>query len=131
MMLKIIGISLVAVILILLLKRQRPDIALLISIACGGAILLLIVGEVGGVLGMIKSAANKYGMDTEFIPMIIKVIGVAYMAQLASQLCSDAGEGAIGAKIELGARIAILAIALPTAFKIIEVIMALMPTGVA
>ncbi len=46
--------------------------------------------------------------------------GIAYLAQLASQTCMDAGESALAAKVELGGRIMILALAAPVAFKILD-----------
>ena len=55
----------------------------------------------------------------------IKVIGIAYLAQMGASICQDAGESAIGGKVELCGRILILSAALPAAFQVLESAMSL------
>ncbi len=42
-----------------------------------------------------------------------KVIGISYLVCITAELCKDAGENAIAAKIELGGKLIILAMAIP------------------
>jgi stage III sporulation protein AD len=59
--------------------------------------------------------------------VLIKIIGIAYLAQFAGEICKDAGESAMAAKVERGGRIMILAAALPAAVTLLDMVAALLP----
>jgi stage III sporulation protein AD len=54
------------------------------------------------------------------IATVIKIIGIAYAAEFGSQICADAGEGAIASKIELGGKGLIMAISTPIIVSLVE-----------
>ncbi len=110
---QIVIFGLVTTIIIVTVKQQRPDIALLISLAGGTVILIFVVSSLSVVIETISNLFNKSNMDSVYITTILKVIGIAYLADFGAQLCKDAGESAIAAKIELGGKILILLLAIP------------------
>ena len=55
-----------------------------------------------------------------FCPIIFKVLAVAYITDLTAQLCRDAGESAVGGKVELAGKILIFYLALPILTAILE-----------
>ena len=44
---------------------------------------------------------------------LLKIIGIAYIAEFGAQITKDAGQGAIASKIELAGKILILVMAIP------------------
>ena len=54
-------------------------------------------------------------------------MGIAYIAEFGAQVCKDAGEGSIAAKIELAAKILVVVLALPIIVAILESILRLIP----
>ncbi len=110
---QIVIFGLVTTIIVVTVKQQRPDIALLISLAGGTVILIFVVSSLSVVIETISNLFNKSNMDSVYITTILKVIGIAYLADFGAQLCKDAGESAIAAKIELGGKILILLLAIP------------------
>ncbi|MDO4568558.1 MAG: SpoIIIAC/SpoIIIAD family protein [Clostridia bacterium] len=120
--LKIAGIALIATTLALVVKRYRPEAALQVSIAAGVLLLLIAVGSISGLIDGVIETAEAYGIDPEYFSVLVKTIGVAYVAQLASVICSDAGENAIASKVDLCGRLAILVMVAPTVFKIIDMV---------
>lgn len=115
--------GLVTTIIIVTVKQQRPDIALLISLAGGTVILIFVVSSLSVVIETISNLFNKSNMDPVYITTILKVIGIAYLADFGAQLCKDAGESAIAAKIELGGKILILLLAIPILTALMELIL--------
>lgn len=115
--------GLVTTIIIVTVKQQRPDIALLISLAGGTVILTFVVSSLSVVIETISNLFNKSNMDSVYITTILKVIGIAYLADFGAQLCKDAGESAIAAKIELGGKILILLLAIPILTALMELIL--------
>ncbi len=120
---QILIFGLVTTIIVVTVKQQRPDIALLISLAGGTVILIFVVSSLSVVIETISNLFNKSNMDSVYITTILKVIGIAYLADFGAQLCKDAGESAIAAKIELGGKIIILLLAIPILTALMELIL--------
>ncbi len=123
---KIVGLTLAALTAVLVLRAYRPELAVQAAVAAGVVLLLIAVTELSGVMEMIDAIVSKYGLRSEHIKVVLKVIGIAYLAQFAAQTCRDAGEGAIGAKVELVGRILIVTVAVPVVLSILDVLGALL-----
>lgn len=107
---KIIIISLISVALCLILKQTKPELAMLTGLITVIMILLFALNYVGQVVTLIKDLANKAGMPLEIITIILKIIGISYIVEFASNVCKDAGESAIASKIEFAGKCIILTI---------------------
>ena len=57
--------------------------------------------------------------------LVLKVIGIAYLTQFGAQLCADAGEGTVAAKIELAGKILMMTAAAPVLIGLLELVMGL------
>ena len=102
------------------------------SISSTGVILLLIAeGTISGLIEKITAEAQKYGIDPGYFSVLIKTIGIAYIAQLGSQICSDAGESAIASKVDLCGRLVILVTVMPTVIEIIEMVCTLLEVNIS
>ncbi len=76
---------------------------------------------------MIEKIAVNAKVNLIYVETILKIIGIAYIAEFAAQITKDAGQGAIASKIELGGKILILAMAIPILTVMIETIIRLIP----
>ena len=56
---------------------------------------------------------------------MLKITGIAYLSQFGMQICADAGEGAIAAKIELAGKILIMTVSAPILLAVLDVVMGL------
>lgn len=119
---KIAAIGIIGILLISLTKSINKDISIYVVLATSIIILIYIVGEITGVFVYLETVYNNISYGREFFPIIIKVLGVAYIADFTSQLCKDAGESSIGAKIELAGKIIIFYIAMPIFTAILQLI---------
>jgi stage III sporulation protein AD len=76
---------------------------------------------------MLQKIATNANVNLIYVETILKIIGIAYIAEFAAQITKDAGQGAIASKIELGGKILILAMAIPILTVMIETIIQLIP----
>lgn len=104
----------------LLIRPIRPELALMIGAVTGLILLMGAVAELAGVIDVIRDLAARFGLEAEYISVMLKIIGIAYAAEFGTQVCKDAGEGAIAARIELCGRVLILAAALPAVLGILS-----------
>ena len=87
---KIIAIGLIALILIILLKQYKPEFALYISLLTGVLILILVMDKLTGIIQLIQSISNKANINNQFITILIKITGIAFLSEFAVSICKDA-----------------------------------------
>ncbi len=124
---KIIGIGLIALILIIIIKQYRPEFALYISLIAGVLILYLALDEISNIINLLKNITQKSGINSEFLGILLKMTGIAFLAEFAISICKDAGEGAIASKVELGSKAIIVSMSIPIVYNLLEVILKVLP----
>jgi stage III sporulation protein AD len=125
--LQIIGLAIVATVIIAVLKVQRPEIAIQISIAAGIIVFVMILGKITAVIELLNSYADKVNIDTIYLSTLLKIIGIAYIAEFGAEVCKDAGEGAIASKVELAGKVVIIVLAVPIITSLLDLIISIMP----
>ncbi len=125
---KILAIALIALIIIILLKQYRPEFAIYISLLTGVLILLLVIDDLKGIVNLLQSLANKASINGTFLTLLLKITGIAFLAEFAVSICKDSGEGAIASKIEIGSKIIIISMSIPIISSLLEIILKVLPT---
>lgn len=77
---------------------------------------------------MLQTIAQNANINMVYVQTILKIIGIAYIAEFGAQIAKDAGQGAIASKIELAGKILIMVIAIPILTSIIEMILSMIPS---
>lgn len=117
-------IGIMGCILIMILKKLAPEYGTLAMIAVILVITFLCLGQMETVLGLIELLQDNLGADTGYIGILIRIIGISYMAQFASEICKDAGNSSIGTAIELFAKLSIVSISMPLVLAVMQLIAA-------
>ncbi|WEZ25931.2 stage III sporulation protein AD [Bacillus paralicheniformis] len=125
---QIVGLGMIATFLSLIVKEQKPTFAFMIVVFAGCTIFLFLVDQVYEIIRMIEKIAANANINMMYVETILKIIGIAYIAEFGAQLMKDAGQGAIASKIELAGKILILVMAVPILTVIIETIIGLIPS---
>ncbi|NPC93263.1 stage III sporulation protein AD [Bacillus sp. WMMC1349] len=125
---QIVGLGMIATFLSLIVKEQKPTFAFMIIVFTGCAIFLFLVDQVYHIIRMIEKIASNANINMTYVETILKIIGIAYIAEFGAQITKDAGQGAIASKIELAGKILILVMAIPILTVIIETIIKLIPS---
>ena len=125
--LKIIGIGLIALIIIVMLKQYKPEFVIYVSQIAGALILFIVVDKLTGIINLLQSLASKASINTEFLTLLIKITGIAFLSEFAVSICKDAGEVAIANKMEIGAKIIIISMSIPIISSLLEIILKILP----
>ncbi|WP_280146822.1 stage III sporulation protein AD [Bacillus velezensis] len=125
---QIVGLGLIATFLSLIVKEQKPTFAFMIVVFSGCVIFLYLIDQIYDIIRMIEKIAVNANVNMIYVETILKIIGIAYIAEFGAQLTKDAGQGAIASKIELAGKILILVMAVPILTVIIETILGLIPS---
>ena len=124
---KIIGIAFIALIIIIMLKQYRPEYAIFISILTGILILFLVMDRLTWIINLIETIQDKFSINTQFIALLIKITGIAFLSEFAVSVCKDSGEAAIASKIEIGSKIIIISMSIPIISSLLEIILKILP----
>lgn len=124
---QIVGLGLVATILIVILKETKPEFAIFLSIVTGVIIFTMIVPQLVYVVDTISSLSSRANVDISYFNTIVKIIGMAYLVEFASQISRDAGQDSIAMKIELGGKVLIMVLAIPILLALMDLILKILP----
>lgn len=117
---KIIGTGFIGGMLALTVRKQRPEFAVMIALITSALILGSVAESVGGIIEELRRVTEECGVDIKYFEIIIKVVGVAYLAQFAAEILRDSGENAVASKVEAAGKICILTLVLPVMTSFLE-----------
>lgn len=111
----------------MLLKQYKPEFVVYVSLAAGAIILFMIMDKLSGVISLLRSLSTKASINQEFLIILIKITGIAFLTEFATSICRDSGETAIANKIDLGGKVLIIAISIPIISTLLETIIKILP----
>ncbi|MCL2215946.1 MAG: stage III sporulation AC/AD family protein [Defluviitaleaceae bacterium] len=126
MIFQIIAIGILGAVLAILLKKEHPSFAILITLIAGVIIAVMILPLLAEMVGFLRHLGEMADGLGEYAGLALRVIGVAYMAELGASVCNDANETAIAAKIDLAGRVIILVMAMPVVADIVRIVTGLL-----
>ncbi len=112
-MLSILGIAVTAAVSAVALKKYSPETSVLIAVAAGVVIMFRIISEVSPIIEEINSFIDISKTNIDYVPVLIKSVGICFVCQFVSDSCRDAGQNALASKVELASGITVILLALP------------------
>lgn len=125
--LQIVGLCITATALVLVLRRDRPEVALQIGLAVSAIVFIAIASRLVSTLTVLRDLAERAQVNTLHLNVVLKIIGVAYVTEFGAQICRDANESAIAGKVELAGKVIILALSIPIVLAVMDAIIRLLP----
>ncbi|MBS3949932.1 MAG: stage III sporulation protein AD [Peptococcaceae bacterium] len=120
-------LALAVVMASLLLRQLRPELAIILVIAASVAIMIGLLGKMATVIRMVEELAKRANVGTMHMNTLIKIMGVAYVAEYGAQICKDAGENSLASKVELAGKLTILSLSVPVVLVILETLLSIIP----
>lgn len=124
---KICALAIISVLLILIIQQHMMPITIMITIVTGIIIFMMIIPSLEVVLVSLFDIIKIINIQINQIGIIIKIIGIAYICEFCSQICTDAGQGAIASKIDLSGKVLIMFISVPIITDLLNLITRLLP----
>ncbi len=124
---QVVGLGLVAALLAVILREYRPEMAMQVSLVAGIMIIMLVIDRVVVTVNVISDMAVGAGINLIYLQTLLRIVGIAYLAEFGAQVCRDAGEGNIAARVEFAAKIVILVMAVPVIVAVMDKVLLLVP----
>lgn len=119
--------GLISLIIIVIVKQYRPEFVLYVSLAAGVLILVMIMDKIGAIIDLLTTLSNKTAINNEFLILLIKITGIAFLTEFTVSICKDTGETAIANKVDLGGKVLIISMSIPIIASLLETILKLLP----
>lgn len=124
---QIVGLGFIATFLASLLNQHKSSISSMFIVFVGTVMFLLLLDQIGAILEMIARIGKEAKINNVYVETLLKIIGIAYIAEFASHVTKDAGQSAIASKIEMAGKVLILAMAIPILTVVIETVLGFLP----
>lgn len=124
---KIIGIGFISLIVTIILKEYRKELAIYPVLIGGSLILGFSFGIFENIITFINDISQKSELNNEFIKILLKLTGISILIEYAVSICKDSGENAIANKIDLGGKVILISMSIPIISNTINTLTRLLP----
>lgn len=112
-MAKLAAVGVTAVVLSAVLKKNTPELALLLALAAGLWMLALTASGLGAVVELMNELAEQAGLSEVLLEPVVKTVALSILTRLTVEICRSAGEGGVAAFVETAGAVLALLAALP------------------
>lgn len=121
-MIQVALIGIIVVLMSILFKNNKSEYAIYISLV--GCILIFYLGitKLEIIINTIKKIQTYISLNQTYIAILIKIIGITYIAEFSSNICKDCGQTAVANQIELVGKLTILATGMPILLALLDTI---------
>ncbi|WP_178007137.1 SpoIIIAC/SpoIIIAD family protein [Mediterraneibacter sp.] len=106
-------IGVIGVMLAVQLKGNKSEYGVYVSVAVSVILFVLISERLGIFVRTVKDLVSYSKIETSYFSVILKMLGITYIAEFASGICKDAGYQTIAGQIETFGKLTILALGMP------------------
>lgn len=125
MIIQIAAVGIISVIAVLLVRSEKPDIAVAIAIIGGVTIVLSVLDYFLEITAFIAELAEKTGVGGKLVGYLLKIVGAGYIIEFACDAAEEAKLTSLSSKIALGGKVVILCLILPIVKELVNVVISL------
>lgn len=126
LILRVVGVGLLGVMLATMLRRNTPELHLIVLLATGVAILAILLSSMAGAINSFADLMQQAGVDQSLFAGVLKIIGIGYVTEYAASMCRDADAASVADKIQLGGKIAVFLLGLPIVTTLVQTLASLL-----
>ena len=115
-------LGIIIVILALQLKNIKSEYSVVIMIVGCVIIFFYSISGIIKVVGILKKIINDTGINDEQIIILLKIMGISYIAEFVSDIAKDSGYSALSNQIQIYGKITILVVSVPILESLINCI---------
>lgn len=121
-MITVAVIGVVSVLLAVQVKALKPEYGVYVSLAVCLVLFSVIAGRLELIVDEINRIQSYIKLDAGYVKILLKMTGITYVAELAADLCKDAGYQAVAGQIELFGKLALLSVSMPVILALLETV---------
>ncbi|MBQ7345644.1 MAG: hypothetical protein IJW45_06235 [Oscillospiraceae bacterium] len=104
------------------LGKQRDDIGSLLVLTVCCMIVGIAISYITPVIGFIQQLRTLAQLDDQMLEILLKIVGIGMVGEIASMICVDSGNSALGRSLQLLSTAVILWMSLPMLQKLLDLL---------
>lgn len=112
--------ALCAVIFSALIKKSNKEYGVLLSTVVVVILCLFVLDKAQPLISEITELSSGTELGGDYLPTMLKALGIAIVGQITCQICKDTGESALSYTVDLAAKTAVLTVCLPILLTLVE-----------
>ena len=113
LMVKVAAGAITAAVLGVVLRKNTPELALLLALAAGLWMVALVADGLGAVVALMEELTSLAGLSEELLEPVVNTVALSILTRLTAEVCKSAGEGGVAAFVETAGTVLALVVALP------------------
>ncbi|MBP3493642.1 MAG: stage III sporulation AC/AD family protein [Oscillospiraceae bacterium] len=122
---QITAVCLLVAVLAALLKKNTPELALVLAATAAVVVLLVLVNTLGEIISFLQRLLDAGGLPQDLFVPLFKVSAIALVSRIAGELCRDAGENATAVLVDISGAIGAVVVSLPLFEAVWEILQSL------
>ena len=122
MIVKIAVVAIVCSLLVMHIKNLKSEYGQLLLLAVGVFLFFFAFEYLKNIAGLLEELAAQITIRKTYLMILLKMIGIAYVCEFASNLCKDAGCQTIATQVEMIGKLSMLFISTPIITSLMEMI---------
>ncbi len=119
-------LALTASVLALSLRRRNGEFSLLLVVGASVVILLSLLSSASSVINAVNGIVSASQINTGYIVILLKVIGICLLTEFTSNICRDAGSLSLSSNVILAGKLLVTVTALPLYTDILNTVLSLL-----
>lgn len=121
-MVRIAMIGIAGILMALQLKALKPEYAIYLCLGVSLLIFLGVTEQLQVILAGLKAIQDCLPLNAGYVQTLVKIVGITYIAEFASDLCKDAGYQTIAGQIQIFGKLSVLAVSIPILTALLDTI---------
>ena len=102
------------------LSAIKPEYGIMISVVGCAFIFLYSLVRVNEIVEMVERLAGITSVSREYIKIILKITGVTFISEIASDIAKDCGYQAVANQVQIFGKLSVLVISFPVFTELIS-----------
>jgi len=121
-MVRIAMIGIAGILMALQLKALKPEYGVYLCLGVSLLIFLSVTEQLQVIMDGLRAIQNCLPVNVGYIQTLMKIVGITYIAEFASDLCKDAGYQTIAGQIQIFGKLSVLAVSVPILTALLDTI---------
>ncbi len=104
------------------IKNLKPEYGQVLLIAMGVLLLFFAASYLEGIKQLLEKITSMVTIPETYLAILLKMTGIAYVCEFASNLCKDAGCQTIASQVELIGKLSMLFLGIPVITSLVDTV---------
>lgn len=121
-MVRVAFLGITGILMALQLKALKPDYSVYLCLGVSLLIFSFVAEKLSVIMDGLWAVQECLPLKEGYIQILMKIIGITYIAEFASDLCKDAGYQTVAGQIQIFGKLSVLAVSIPVLTALLDTI---------